>query len=64
MCSYCRRFYNFFHQLDNFRTDFFLWVTPGGIESSSERTAKVGEKEKIPQGLEAELGDDADGVEE
>ncbi|KAH8898283.1 pseudouridine synthase [Thozetella sp. PMI_491] len=58
-------FYNFFHQIDNFRTDFFLWVTPGGLEASYQRLGK-GEagKEKIPKALEAELGDDKDGVEE
>lgn len=57
----CRRFHLFFNQVDNFRTDYFLWVTAGGIEASHERSER---KERVPKGLEAELGDEADGVEE
>ena len=56
------RFHTFFHQLDNFRTDYFLWVTADGFEAAYERTDRGGEK--IPQALEAELGDEADGVQE
>ncbi|KAH8909311.1 pseudouridine synthase [Coniochaeta sp. PMI_546] len=56
-------FHIFFHQLDNFKTDYFLWVTADGLEASYERTDR-GLGEKIPKGLEAELGDEADGVEE
>ena len=60
-----RSFHIFFHQLDNFKTDYFLWVTAGGLEASYERTDRgLAEKEKIPKALQAELGDDADGVEE
>ncbi|KAK4233841.1 tRNA pseudouridine synthase 1 [Achaetomium macrosporum] len=54
-------FHLFFNQVDNFRTDYFLWVTAGGIEASHERAART---EKVPKALQAELGDDADGVEE
>jgi tRNA pseudouridine38-40 synthase len=57
-------FHIFFHQLDNFNTDYFLWVTAEGMEASYERTDRgLGEK-PIPKALEAELGDEADGVQE
>lgn len=56
-------FHIFFHQLDNFKTDYFLWVTADGLAASYERTDR-GLAEKIPKGLEAELGNEADGVEE
>ncbi|KAB5515526.1 pseudouridine synthase [Coniochaeta sp. 2T2.1] len=57
-------FHIFFHQLDNFKTDYFLWVTADGLEAAYERTDRgLGEK-PIPKALEAELGDEADGVEE
>jgi tRNA pseudouridine38-40 synthase len=56
-----RRFHLFFNQVDNFRTDYFLWVTAGGVEASHERSDRT---EKVPKALEAELGDEADGVEE
>ncbi|KAK3936518.1 tRNA pseudouridine synthase 1 [Diplogelasinospora grovesii] len=55
-------FHLFFNQVDNFQTDYFLWVTAGGLEASHERSDRGGER--VPRGLEAELGDDADGVEE
>ncbi|KAL1838174.1 hypothetical protein VTJ49DRAFT_2976 [Mycothermus thermophilus] len=54
-------FHLFFNQVDNFRTDYFLWVTAGGLEASHERSART---EKVPKALEAELGDEGDGVEE
>ncbi|EAQ91692.1 hypothetical protein CHGG_03627 [Chaetomium globosum CBS 148.51] len=54
-------FHLFFNQVDNFRTDYFLWVTAGGVEASHERSDRT---EKVPKALQAELGDDADGVEE
>lgn len=59
-------FHIFFHQLDNFKTDYFLWVTADGMDASYERTDRGlgGQGDKIPKGLEAELGDEADGVEE
>ncbi|KAK4118572.1 pseudouridine synthase [Parathielavia appendiculata] len=54
-------FHLFFNQVDNFRTDYFLWVTAGGVEASHERSDRT---EKVPKALEAELGDEPDGVEE
>jgi len=50
----------FFNQVDNFRTDYFLWVTAGGLEASKERSDRTAEK--VPRALQAELGDEADGV--
>ncbi|KAK3985217.1 pseudouridine synthase [Cladorrhinum sp. PSN332] len=52
-------FHLFFNQVDNFRTDYFLWVTAGGLEASHERLDRV---ERVPKALQAELGDEADGV--
>ncbi|KAK4163873.1 pseudouridine synthase [Cladorrhinum sp. PSN259] len=52
-------FHLFFNQVDNFRTDYFLWVTAGGLEASHERADRV---ERVPKALQAELGDEADGV--
>jgi tRNA pseudouridine38-40 synthase len=49
----------FFNQIDNFRTDYFLWVTAGGVGASHERSDRA---ERVPKALEAELGDEADGV--
>ncbi|KAL2270621.1 hypothetical protein VTJ83DRAFT_2805 [Remersonia thermophila] len=54
-------FHLFFNQVDNFRTDYFLWVTAGGLEASHERSART---EKVPKALETELGEEGDGVEE
>lgn len=50
----------FFYQLDNFRVNFFLWVTAGGIAAARERAATA--DDKIPKELEAQLGDEPDGV--
>ncbi|KAK4135199.1 pseudouridine synthase [Trichocladium antarcticum] len=52
-------FHLFFNQIDNFRTDYFLWVTAGGVGASHERSDRA---ERVPKALEAELGDEADGV--
>ncbi|KAL2150540.1 hypothetical protein VTH82DRAFT_7103 [Thermothelomyces myriococcoides] len=54
-------FHLFFNQVDNFRTDYFLWVTAGGMEASHERSERT---EKVPKALQTELGEEADGVEE
>ncbi|KAJ9136820.1 Pseudouridine synthase [Pleurostoma richardsiae] len=48
-------FHDFFRQIDNFRSDYFLWVTANGITGSRERKEK---EENIPKELEAELGED------
>lgn len=54
-------FHLFFNQVDNFRTDYFLWVTAGGVNAAHERSDR---RERVPAALQAELGDEADGVEE
>ncbi|CAJ2509776.1 Uu.00g056760.m01.CDS01 [Anthostomella pinea] len=50
-------FHTFFHQIDNFKSDYFLWVTAGGIDVAHNR---VGIREPIPEELEAELGDEGE----
>ncbi|KAK3369672.1 pseudouridine synthase [Lasiosphaeria ovina] len=54
-------FHLFFNQVDNFRTDYFLWATSGGVEASHERSDRKG-GERVPKALQTELGDEADGV--
>ncbi|KAH8193547.1 hypothetical protein TruAng_012286 [Truncatella angustata] len=57
-------FHTFFHQIDNFKSDYFLWVTAGGIAAAHQR---VGQADDMPQSLKEELGDEdeaADGGEE
>lgn len=34
------RFHAFFHHIDCFRTDFFLWVTAGGLASAKQSKAR------------------------
>ena len=56
------RFHTFFHQIDNFKSDCFLWVTAGGIESANQKTGPAaalpeeleggGEEEEDPEGGE------------
>ncbi|KAH8168041.1 hypothetical protein CIB48_g220 [Xylaria polymorpha] len=53
-------FHVFFNQIDNFKSDYFLWVTAGGLEAAQQR---VGPREPIPQELENELGDEGEDVE-
>lgn len=53
-------FHVFFNQIDTFKSDYFLWVTAGGLENVKQR---VGVRESIPQELEAELGDEGDDAE-
>lgn len=53
-------FHVFFNQIDTFKSDYFLWVTAGGLENVKQR---VGMREPIPQELEAELGDEGEDAE-
>ncbi|TEA19019.1 tRNA pseudouridine synthase 1 [Colletotrichum sidae] len=48
-------FHIFFQQVDNFRSDYFLWLTAGGIDAGAIRTAKG---EKAERTLEAQIGDE------
>ncbi|KAI0400367.1 pseudouridine synthase [Xylaria palmicola] len=50
-------FHIFFNQIDTFKSDYFLWVTAGGLRDAQPR---VGPSSPIPQELEAELGDEGD----
>ncbi|KAI0902008.1 pseudouridine synthase [Annulohypoxylon nitens] len=47
-------FHTFFHQIDNYKLGYFLWVTAGGIDAAVTRTGI------IPKELEDELGDDGE----
>ncbi|KAI1212153.1 pseudouridine synthase [Annulohypoxylon truncatum] len=47
-------FHTFFHQIDNYKLGYFLWVTAGGIDAAVTRIGA------IPKELEAELGDDGE----
>ncbi|KAI0182557.1 tRNA pseudouridine synthase A [Xylaria flabelliformis] len=53
-------FHVFFNQIDTFKSDYFLWVTAGGLEVAQQRE---GPREPIPQELENELGDEGEDVE-
>ncbi|CAK7230663.1 tRNA pseudouridine synthase 1 [Sporothrix bragantina] len=45
-------FHAFFHQLDNFRTSYYLWAVPGGYKASFERFGGLGGKSDAPALLE------------
>lgn len=46
------RFHAFFHQLDNFRTSYYLWAVPGGYKAAFERFGGLGSKAEMPAMLE------------
>ncbi|KAH0443640.1 tRNA pseudouridine synthase A [Colletotrichum camelliae] len=48
-------FHTFFQQVDNFKSDYFLWLTAAGIDAGAIMTAKGEEKQKT---LEAQMGDE------
>ncbi|KAI1344148.1 pseudouridine synthase [Xylariaceae sp. FL0016] len=50
-------FHTFFHQIDHFKSDYFMWVTAGGIGAAKLRT---GPQERVPEelGWEYEEGDE------
>ncbi|KAI0129072.1 pseudouridine synthase [Xylariales sp. AK1849] len=50
-------FHSFFHQIDNFKSDYFLWVTAGGIAAAH---ARDGPAEDAPEGMKEELGDEGE----
>jgi tRNA pseudouridine38-40 synthase len=49
------RFFNFFQQVDNFRSDFFLWLSAAGLEKASIRPVKG---DRTIEQLDARLGDE------
>lgn len=40
------RFHSFYHQIDNFKSDFFLWMTPGGISAAKHRMGTTEDEEQ------------------
>ncbi|KAJ1335342.1 tRNA pseudouridine38-40 synthase [Microdochium nivale] len=53
-------FHTFFHQVDNFKSDYFLWVTAGGLEAAQHRPGGAKERgEQAPNFDDEEEGDDA-----
>ncbi len=34
-------FHSYFHQIDNFKKDYFLWATAGGCDAAHERNDRV-----------------------
>ncbi|KAK9796901.1 putative Pseudouridine synthase I TruA alpha/beta domain-containing protein [Seiridium cardinale] len=48
-------FHTFFHQIDNFKSDYFLWVTAGGIGAAHQR---VGQADDMPETLKEQLEDE------
>lgn len=52
------RFHIFFHQLDNFDTDYFLWATAHGLDAAHEPKERRDPKNPVPKALQEEEGDD------
>jgi tRNA pseudouridine38-40 synthase len=52
LANYCR-FHAFFHHIDHYRTDYFLWVTAAGISAATQS--------KAPARTDDPSDDDADG---
>ncbi|KAH8673461.1 pseudouridine synthase [Xylariales sp. PMI_506] len=50
-------FHTFFNQIDNFKSDYFLWVTAGGVAAAHKR---IGQAEDMPAGMTDQLSDDED----
>ena len=49
----------FFNQVDNFRTQYFLWVTAGGLDAACQPSQRgIDKMSRMVAGLD----DDADGV--
>ncbi|ROV97488.1 hypothetical protein VPNG_08707 [Cytospora leucostoma] len=51
-------FHIFFHQLDNFDTDYFLWATAHGLDAAHEPKERRDPKNPVPKALQEEEGDD------
>lgn len=58
-------FHAFFHQLDNFRTSYYLWAVPGGYKAAFERFGGQGGKETGgPMGILEDPDEDAENPDE
>lgn len=51
-------FHIFFHQLDNFDTNYFLWATAHGLDVAHEPKERRDPKNPVPKALQEEEGDD------
>lgn len=56
------RFHIFFHQLDNFETDSFLWLTAHGFEAAFE--PKERRDPKLEKAMPKELQEEEEGDED
>ena len=53
MLTSSHRFHNFFHMLDHYATDYFLWVTAGGWENANKRFLQPpGQSNAMDMGME------------
>jgi tRNA pseudouridine38-40 synthase len=43
------RFHTFFHHIDNFKTDYFLWVTAEGVAGARQSVARSEQPPKLPE---------------
>jgi tRNA pseudouridine38-40 synthase len=62
MLTQCR-FHTFFQQVDNFKSDFFLWLTAGGIEAGAIRTGTAADAGKVADAGLDEEDEDPEGGE-
>lgn len=58
------RFHSFFHQIDGFKSDYFLWVTAHGLDAAHQRDGPQAEAETVPKELEEELGNEVEDPED
>ncbi|KAH6693457.1 tRNA pseudouridine synthase A [Plectosphaerella plurivora] len=56
-------FHTFFNQVDNFKSDFFLWLSAGGIEAGAIRTGAAGDASKVADAGLDEEDEDPEGGE-
>jgi tRNA pseudouridine38-40 synthase len=50
------RFHMFFNQIDQFKTNHFLWLTAGGMKAAEINRDTTGEK--VQQDVDKQLGDE------
>lgn len=43
ICANENRFHDFFHHVDHYRTDYFLWVTASGLSAAKQSQVRKGE---------------------
>ncbi|KAK7756186.1 tRNA pseudouridine synthase 1 [Diatrype stigma] len=57
-------FHTFFHQIDGFKSDYFLWVTAHGIDAVHQKDGPQAGAEAVPKELEEELGNEGEDPED